>query len=309
MNAVPSLRLHRTSIGVAAFAAFVIFVGAMVTSTGSGMSVPDWPQSFGTWTPAMKGGVFYEHGHRVVAGALAVFVAALAFWAAYAERRTWARALTWTAFVAVLAQAALGGLTVLTGTYFSWDHTDPTLSALHAMLAQAVLAALVAYAAVSAPGWRVETRGRASKSAVRWAWALALLVYLQIVLGAVLRHQSAGLVIFDFPLNYGRIIPPFYTWLVALNFAHRVGGWLLACGGSWLSARLVRDPSLDPWARRPAALFLGAVVVQFFLGAGAVWTRLTWPWLTSLHVLGGSLLLGTSVVLALRITRLAGPDA
>jgi len=302
----PDLRLHRYTQWTAVFAAFVIFAGAMVTSTGSGMSVPDWPQSFGTWTPDMKGGVFFEHGHRLVAGALGLLVLALALWAAAREPRRWARMLTWGALIAVLAQAALGGLTVLRGTFFDWGHTDPIVSAMHASLAQALLATLVAYATVSAPGWHsAAPRAKAPMGLALGAAALALGVFVQIVVGAVMRHQQAGIIIYDFPLSYGHIIPPFYNGLVALNFAHRVGGWLLASLGGGFALRVAVDRSLDPWVRRPAGLFLGAVLAQFLLGASVVWTRLELPVLTSAHVLGGSALLCTAMVLALRLRSLS----
>jgi heme a synthase len=298
--------LYRAATGTAAWAAFVVFAGAMVTSTGSGMAVPDWPQSFGTWTPVMKGGVFFEHGHRMVAGTLAILVLLLSVTAAFMEKRGWARVLTWGALVAVLGQALLGGLTVLRGTYYGWGHTDPIVSTLHAILAQALLATLVAYATVSAPGWK--RRGSLPKAPPGFAWAaagLVALVFTQIVVGAVMRHQNAGLIITDFPLNNGRVIPDFYNWLVAVNFAHRMGGWLLVSLGGTFTLRVASDRRVDPWARRPAAFFAGAVVVQFLLGAGAVLTHLEWPVLTSLHVLGGSALLATSLVLAIRLRALA----
>lgn len=293
-------------MATAGFAAFVIFAGAMVTSTGSGMAVPDWPQSFGTWTPAMHGGVFYEHGHRVVAGALSVLVLCLAVWAAILEQRAWARVLTWGALVAVLCQAALGGLTVLRGTFFDWGHTDPIVSALHATLAQALLATLVAYATVSSPGWLASApRAKAPAGLALAAAALSALVFVQIILGAVMRHQGAGLIINDFPLNNGRIIPEFSSWLVALNFAHRCGAWLLACLGGGFALSVACKQGLDPWVRRPAAFLLAALLGQFLLGACAVWTHLALPALTSAHVVGGSVLLCSSLVLALRLRHLS----
>jgi heme a synthase len=266
------------------------------------MAVPDWPQSFGTWTPHMVGGVLFEHGHRMVAGALSVLVLCLAIFAAFGETRGWARILTWGALIAVLCQAALGGLTVLRGTYYDWGHTDPIVSTLHATLAQALLATLVAYATVSAPGW-LETAPRI-KAAGSLAWGAAVLsagVFVQIVLGAVMRHQGAGLAIPDFPGNDGRILPTFDSPLVVMNFAHRCGAWLLLSLGGGFALRLATDRGLDPWARKPAAFFLAAVFVQFLLGACAVWTRLSMPWLTSAHVVGGSVLLCSSLVLALRL--------
>jgi cytochrome c oxidase assembly protein subunit 15 len=168
------------------------------------------------------------------------------------------------------------------------------------------LATLVAYATVSAPSWW-DRRERLKASPALAAGSLALVagVFLQIVLGAVMRHQQAGLIIYDFPLNYGHILPTFYSPLVALNFAHRVGGWLLATLGAGFAGRIAFDRGLDPWVRRPAALFLGAVLAQFLLGACVVWTHLTEPVLTSAHVVGGSVLLSTAVVLALRLRRLS----
>jgi cytochrome c oxidase assembly protein subunit 15 len=297
---------HRYAQFVVVFAAFVVFAGAMVTSTGSGMAVPDWPQSFGTWTPRMQGGVFFEHGHRMVAGSLAVLVTVLAFWSWITEPRGWVRAISWAAFITVLIQAALGGLTVLLGTFHDWDHTDPLMSTLHASTAQALFALLVTYAVVTAPGWLSQSPRRPVSLALagKAAW-LPILVYAQILVGAAMRHQHAGLIIYDFPLSYGRIIPPFYSPLVALNFAHRVGGWAVFAASWALGLTVLRDPEQDPWVRWPAKLLLAAVSAQFLLGASAVWTKLTLPALTSAHVLGGSVVFTTSLVLALRLRRLA----
>jgi cytochrome c oxidase assembly protein subunit 15 len=298
--------LWRYSQFTVLWAALVIFAGAMVTSTGSGMAVPDWPQSFGTWTPKMTGGVLFEHGHRMVAGMLGLLIAVLALWAAAAETRRWARVIAWTALIAVFAQALLGGLTVLIGTFRDWTHTHPGVSTIHASLAQLVFALLVSYATVSAPGWWSHAHRKPAPAALAaWSKALVALVYAQILLGAAMRHQQAGLIIYDFPLSYGRIIPPFYNGLVALNFAHRCGAWLLATLGLGFAWRVASDASLDPWVRRPAWVLLGAISVQFLLGASAVWTHLEYPVLTSAHVLGGSLVFTSAVVLALRLHRVS----
>ena len=297
-------KLHRYAQGVAVFTAFVIFAGAMVTSTGSGMSVPDWPQSFGMWMPKMVGGVFYEHGHRMVAGTLGLLVLGLAVAAAAAEPRGWARGLTWGALVLVIAQALLGGFTVLMGTYNGWDHTDPTLSAMHASLAQALFAVLVAYATVSAPGWGQPGRRAASPRQAAVAMGLVALAYVQIMLGSAMRHLNAGMIIPDFPLNDGGILPRFYNSLVALNFSHRVGGWLLVLMGSTVAVKLWRDPAVDPWIKQPAKVLLVTVLGQFLLGACVVWTHLSLPVLTSFHVLGGAVVFTTLVVLALRLRHL-----
>lgn len=304
-----ALARHRYAQFTVAFAAFVIFAGAMVTSTGSGMAVPDWPQSFGTWTPKMEGGVFYEHGHRVVAGTLGLLIIGLALWSSVSEPRAWAKKLSWAAVGVVVLQALLGGLTVLLGTYYDWDHTHPVVSTAHASLAQALFALLVTYAVVSAPGWhsKAPRRGVSADLAGKAAW-LPILVYAQIVVGAAMRHQHAGLIIYDFPLSYGHIIPPFYNGLVVLNFAHRLGGWLVF-GGAWvLGLRLLRNAEMDPWVKRPALVLVVAVTAQFLLGASAVWTKLTVPALTSTHVLGGSVVFTSSLVVALRLRHLSQPQ-
>jgi heme a synthase len=301
-----ALGRHRYAQFTVCFAAFVIFAGAMVTSTGSGMAVPDWPQSFGTWMPKMQGGVFYEHGHRMVAGTLSVLVLVLALWSWVTEPRPWARAISWAALITILIQAALGGLTVLLGTFYDWDHTDPIVSTLHASVAQALFALLVTYATITAPGWLSEAPRRpVSRSLAGKATWLPVLIYAQILVGATMRHQHAGLIIYDFPLSYGHIIPPFYNGLVVLNFAHRVGGFLVFFAAWALGLAVLRDPESDRWVRWPAKVLLAAVTAQFLLGASAVWTKLTLPILTSTHVVGGSVVFTSSLVLVLRLRRVS----
>jgi cytochrome c oxidase assembly protein subunit 15 len=297
--------LHRYSQLTVAAAFFVIFAGAMVTSTGSGMAVPDWPTSFGTWMPKMEGGVFYEHGHRMVAGATALLTTILALWVQFAEPRAMVRRLAWYAFFGILTQALLGGITVMLGTSNGWDHTSPIVSTLHACLAQALFATLVSVAITTAPGWksmkvfRPETTDRR-----RWAVVLVALVYVQIILGAVMRHQNAGLIISDFPLSYGRLIPEFYEWRVGINYAHRVGALMVLILALSLSISVLRH-SQEPWLKTPAAILLGAVLLQVSLGACVVWSGLQ-PIITSAHVIGGALVLTSSLALTLRLFKVQG---
>src|SRR3989338_3837872 len=92
---------------------FLIFVGGLVTSTGSGLSVPDWPLSYGTLFPPMVGGIRFEHTHRLIAGFVGLLTLALAVWSSRREPRRSLRRLGWIALAAVVAQAVLGGITVL----------------------------------------------------------------------------------------------------------------------------------------------------------------------------------------------------
>lgn len=295
--------LYRFAQFTVAAAFFVIFAGASVTSTDSGMAVPDWPQSFGSWNPKMEGGVFYEHGHRVVAGATGVLVLILALWAASVEKRRGARWIAWSALIAIIVQGTLGGLTVLIGTWNDWSHTSPLVSPIHATLAQGLFCLLVAFAVLSSPGWLGLKKARLENPAWRrHAHWLLMACFAQIILGAAMRHQRVGLIIPDFPLSYGSLLPEFHNWHVALNFSHRTGGWVVAFIALGLSRRILKG-SQNPWLRRPAAWLAAAVAIQFMLGASSVWSGLK-PWATVPHVAGGSLVLTLSLLILLRLRRI-----
>ncbi|MCA9406939.1 MAG: COX15/CtaA family protein, partial [Candidatus Omnitrophica bacterium] len=120
---------------------FLIFAGGMVTSTGSGLAVPDWPLSYGSFFPPMVGGVFYEHGHRMVASLVGFLMLTMAIWIGLKEERLWLRITAFTALGAVILQGVLGGITVLTML--------PTpVSVMHGVLAQTffLLTIFIAYA-------------------------------------------------------------------------------------------------------------------------------------------------------------------
>src|SRR5579859_996432 len=105
--------LHRYALATAGCTFILLLAGALVTSTGSSLAVPDWPLSFGTLFPKMTGGVFYEHGHRLVAGTVSLLMMGLALYVQKIEERLWVRQLAWCAMGAIILQAVLGGVTVL----------------------------------------------------------------------------------------------------------------------------------------------------------------------------------------------------
>src|ERR1041384_1423270 len=107
------LWLHRFAETTSVATFFLVIAGGLVTSTGSSLSVPDWPLSYGQLMPPMVGGVFYEHGHRMVAGAVATLMLILAIWIGVREPRRWVKTIAFAGLGAVLLQALLGGLTVL----------------------------------------------------------------------------------------------------------------------------------------------------------------------------------------------------
>lgn len=300
-----NLWLHRYAQLTVVWLFFVIFAGAMVTSTGSGMAVPDWPTSYGVWLPPLVGGVFYETGHRIVAFSEGLLTTALALWMQFAEPRPSLRRLGWLAFFGFLAQGLLGGIAVLIGTSQGMDHTDPLLSMGHACLAQALFATLVSIAVMTAPGWlELKTIERGRKDLRRLGIFVVAAAYVQIILGAVMRHENAGLIIPDFPLSYGQWVPSFTEWRIGINFAHRVGACVvLLLALSYAIQVLGHEP--DRWLRVPAWILLFAILAQVSLGACVVWFRLQ-PIITSAHVLGAALVLSSSITLTLRLYRAQG---
>src|SRR6185369_1860329 len=200
--------LRRFTSVVAALTLFLIFAGAMVTSTGSGLAVPDWPLSYGMLLPPMVGGILYETGHRLIAGTVGFLILIQAFALQFFEPKKFVRKLGWSALACVLVQGLLGGLTVL----FLQPHA---LSVAHGAVAEILLCLNVSIAYFAHGSARAGWRTRAT-------W-LPVIVYIQILLGAVMRHMNAGVVFPDFPLSNGKLIPAFTSGAIVANFAHRVG--------------------------------------------------------------------------------------
>ena len=106
-----ALHLYSKLTAIATF--LLVIAGGLVTSTDSGLAVPDWPLSYGMWFPPMVGGILYEHGHRMIAGVVGILLFVQGVWITRTESRRWVRRLSLAAVVAVIIQALLGGATVL----------------------------------------------------------------------------------------------------------------------------------------------------------------------------------------------------
>jgi cytochrome c oxidase assembly protein subunit 15 len=296
--------LHRYAVLVACSTLVLVFAGGLVTSTGSGLSVPDWPLSFGQVMPVMRGGVLYEHGHRMIATTVGILTIGLMAWLLRRETRAWVRRLGVAALGLVVLQGVLGGLTVLLKLPIA-------VSVAHAGTAELFLCLAAALALVTSRGWieapsPVPDGGAPSLRAL--ATGAAAVVYGQILLGALVRHSGAGLAIPDFPLAFGRLVPPLDSRLVAYQFAHRAGALAASASLVWLVARLLRDHGDVGALRRPALLLIALLALQIFLGALTVWSRrAVIP--TTLHLLSGALILVTTTIVALRTRRLLAPAA
>lgn len=269
----------------------------MVTSTDSGLAVPDWPNTYGHFMfsfpfEKMVGGIFYEHGHRMIASMVGMLTIALAVWTWRVDSRRWIRWLAVGALATVILQGLLGGLTVL-------FLLPAPISIGHAGLAQLFFCITVSLALFTSRGWRTQFSQLPDDATLkRLTLAASVLIYLQILLGATMRHREAGMAIPDFPLAFGRLLPPFWSIDIAVHFAHRVGA-LVVAAMIVATVAYLRRYQTHPSLRRPAALMLCLVAVQVTLGAFVVLTGLQ-PIVNTAHVVNGALLLATSVVLTLR---------
>jgi heme A synthase len=280
----PNVWFHRYAVLCALATYVVLIAGASVTSTGSGLSVPDWPLSYGKLFPPMVGGVLFEHGHRMIAGTVALMLFGLAFWAWKVERRAWVQYLTGLAVTLIVVQALLGGITVLM-------LLPASVSVAHAGLAMLLFAVVLIIAAVTSPGWTGVAESMAARKLSGVSLLIAALVFGQILIGAVMRHIGAGLACPDFPLCHGELIPPLDSLYMASHFYHRVGGYLVALAVVSLSFAARSWVPEAKGIRRLGHLAAMVVVVQFALGVASILTKLSPP-VTVLHHAGGAALFG-----------------
>jgi len=270
----------------------LLLLGSVVHATESSLACPDWPTCFGTMVPEMTGGVFWEHLHRLVAGGLILFFCG-AIYLAWKEkpRFPWVMMAAWVGIGLLLAQAALGGITVL---FLLPD----AVSTSHLGLAFLFLALATLLAVVSSPSWNqgvgpVDTaRQRVRKGAI---WA-AVLAFGQSLVGAAVRHTDAGMACPDVPLCLGEWIPPFSHPLVLLHFGHRVLGLALLGAVLWMGhVAFWRGGSAT--VRYLALAAVSVTTAQVLLGFLSVYYRLAVvP--VSLHTLLAATLLTLLVALA-----------
>ena len=292
---------------VAASTALLIFAGGMVTSTQSGLSVPDWPNTYGwfMWTfplDKMVGGIFYEHTHRLIASTVGFLILVLAVWMWRAEPRAWVRRLGYIALGAVVTQGVLGGITVL------WYLPDP-ISIAHASLAEIVFCLTATIALVESPAWKRRYRGAPVDDTVlrRVAATTTAFIYLQIVIGATMRHTDAGLAIPDFPYAFGHVLPPHWDPKIAIHFAHRVGALVVTCFILATTGHVLYHQRSRRELVWPSIVLLCLLPLQITLGALTVLTGKHYI-INSLHVVTGASVLVTSLILTLRTFRVRFAD-
>src|SRR6266852_1319078 len=281
MTAAYNPGVHRYAIFLAVCTFLLLIAGALVTSNEAALSVPDWPLSYGTLTPPMVGGIRYEHTHRVIAAIVGLLTIGLAVLLWRKDQRKWVRNLGFAAIGGVVAQGVLGGLTVLLYLHYG-------MPVAHACLAQIFFGAVVSLAVFTSRWWTSELpqlEDRGSPSIHTLATLNAVVIFLQVVLGAGFRHR-------DIPI-----------------WPHAAGALVVLATVTW--------PAIAPRKRfegsremSRARILLHAIFgTQFLLGIGAWWSRITTAdapqpmpvmvSLTVIHTVAGALLFALSVVAVL----------
>ena len=285
---------HRYAVFTACCTVFLLMAGALVTSNDAGLAVPDWPTAYGTFFPPMVGGIFYEHGHRVVATfvGLATIGLALILWRL--DARPWMRRLGWIALAAVVVQGVFGGLTVIL-------RLPPAVSIVHACLAQAFFCIVVSIAVFTSRWWQSDVAQQEDHGSPRLA-TLALwltgVTFVQLLLGAAIRHAAFGM-----------------TPQGLLSMAPHLAGAAAVLALVIVCSRTVRTRFPEVPALRKMGALLNAVAgSQILLGMITWYSRLVTRdapqpqdstiWLTVAHTVLGALVLASTVVFALICRRL-----
>ncbi len=277
--------LHRYSVLLAVCTLLLVVAGGLVTSNDAGLSVPDWPLSYGKLMPVMEGGIFYEHGHRMVATTVGFLTIILAVWLWRVDDRAWMRRLGVAALGAVIAQGLLGGLTVI-------FMLPKAVSISHACLAQLFFSTTVAIAVFTSASWlrgpRITADG--GTPALRaLAIAAPLCIFVQLALGASARHRFLG------------VLP------------HIVGAAVATGVVLWISVRVLMRHAEHDALRKSALALVSITFLQVFLGIAAYMSRIAtidapqpMPLMvgfTVAHVATGALTLAASVILAIQVRR------
>jgi heme a synthase len=283
-----SAGIYRWSVLLAFCTLLLVIAGGLVTSRDAGLSVPDWPLSYGQLMPPMEGGILYEHGHRMIATTVGMLTIVSMVWLLRVERRKWMKWLGVIALLAVIAQGVLGGLTVI--YLLPW-----WISTSHACLAQLFFSTTVAMALFTSEWWQrgvrpLEHLEEDARFPIRaWSIAAPVCVLGQLALGAAARHKAIGAI-------YHISGSPVVTGVIL-----------------WVSLRILLHYAQNRELRLASITLLGITFCQVFLGIAAFMSRVAYAdavqpmplmvTFTVLHVAVGALTMAASVVLAILVRR------
>lgn len=323
--------LHRFAFFTAINTFILIFIGGLVTSTGSGLSVPDWPTTYGEnmFTFPMDkwiGGIKYEHGHRLFASYVGFLTIILAIWIAAKDDRRWLKITAFSALSLVIIQGILGGLTVL--------YLLPTpISVAHGMMAQSFLCLVASIALFTSRWWRQSVPITFDQSDRKYIFVIfisSIVVFIQLLFGALLRHTYSGLAVPDFPFSYGHLFPPLdlnsvaeynrqliqekikwtgdrpiEAYQIVIHLIHRFWAYMVSVVLILSGYIVYKNAKIPSPIRRNGIMLIIAIIVQFSLGALTVLTRKEIV-ITTAHVATGAATLVLCVLTTLQLLRLYG---
>ncbi len=260
------------------FLYLLMIMGAFVTSTGSGLACPDWPLCYGTVTPPFRVHIWFEWGHRLLGGTTGILLilSTVFVWMRY---KGIARFLTALLLVLLFAGVLIGGLTVLTEAPYLDNIFRIAIVSSHLIIATMVLISLIFTLRKISSNNNVTEKG--------YTFFLFSLVYLQVILGILVRYSKASLACPDFPLCQGQIIPYLGNSAVALHFSHRITAGAVLLFTLFMLYRAIKENQ----GIRAAVITLGLVLLQAVFGISVVLTGMFLP-VIIMHGATGFILLG-----------------
>jgi cytochrome c oxidase assembly protein subunit 15 len=286
-----------------AWITLLLYMGGFTTSIKAGMAFLDWPLSNGSVNPEgwlTESDKLAEHSHRLLGMKIGILSIGLFIWTYLRESRAWVRMLARMLLLVVILQGVLGGARVrFDQLNLMTEHNllAQTFAVIHACGAMIVLGLLVAITLACSRYWLEHSNKYLEgipAGVKRWGIISTTAIFLQILIGAIMRHADAGLAIAKFPLaSNNSLLPAYWNFDVAIHFAHRVGAVIVTVilcifmGKVWGS----------PVAKRAlgyATLVLAVVLgLQIYLGALTIWTAKN-PYAATIHHLVGAFLLAST---------------
>jgi cytochrome c oxidase assembly protein subunit 15 len=279
--------LHRYAIVLSVCTLFLVMAGATVTSKQAGLSVPDWPLSYGQVMPPMTGGVLFEHGHRMIGASVGMLTVGLLVWILIAEKRSWMRKLGWVAVAWVSVVGLLGGLTVKL-------LTPPPVSVLHTCLAQLFFSLTVAICVFTSKSWMegpemADDHGWPSMRSL--AIVLPLVVLTQVALGAGFRHGALS------------VMPHIIGAMVVILVLLMMGAFVLQ---QFPTHRTLKPAGIALMVIGFTQVFLGIMALVARMIASTDPTQMVI--VTVAHVAVGAMTLAASITLSILIRRNVRPQ-